>query len=238
MNSAGTSLPLNDIYFLSIEGDATSNPGNVTYAASLSTLLNNASPHSNISLNPNQLALLEADSGGPTAPSGTLVFQDPALDLSAGALQNGTNTFLIVYSQTPITQNTDLDPSDGGSLTALPAKAVVLDAVGWQDASSGSPEGTDYYVDMPLNNAVPGAATRILGHNAPLSASAWYWGDLFSATGDPTSVTYDPNNTGGTFPVGGKLTPGDTNYVGTGNTSPARSASPPQNPLSLNTPAT
>ena len=207
LNSAGTSQSLNDVYFLSIEGDATSAIGNVTYAKGF-----------NGALNSNQLAILEADSGGPTAPGGAVVFQDPLLDATAGALQNGTNTFILVYSQTPITSNTDLDASNGGTLT-LPPGAVLLDAVGWKDATTGTPTGTDYYVDLPLPNAVPGAATRIVGNTTATSASAWYYGASDFPHQRPNHADLRPVSVGRPIPAGRRPHSGRANYVGTGNTS-------------------
>ena len=141
------------------------------------------------------------------------VLSTALLDVSGGVLENGSNTFAIIYSPTtPITLNTDYDANDDGTLELLPADAVIIDAIGGTDGGAGD------VVYSASVGAAPTATlgyTRYLGNTTPKSAAAWFFGTLVVDTGNAALVNYLAVNTGG--PTGTvSITPGGPNQGGTG----------------------
>jgi len=221
---AGTSL--RNVYFVSIEGEGdTANTGNASFVADLSAF----------SLGSNGLAILKADTGGHTIPGGTTVIPSATLaNANGGALQNGSNSFLIIFSPLPILGSTDLDVNNDGVLELGPG-AVVLDGVGWFDGSNLS--GTDLLyapqlpfsaVGLPANGTrdeAPDIATRFPTENGALDANAWYYGEPDQVNGVNSAVEYLAGTVTTTNPNGIPagtvvLTPGAANFPSTGDTTP------------------
>lgn len=186
---------LTNVYFVSMEGDFSgANTGLADMVVSLNGL----------NLGSNGLLMIKATTGGHTPPAATTVVTDAQFD--SGALENGTNSFLLIQSTTPITEGTDYDTNEDGVLD-LPGGATVIDAVGWSDG--GGSDKVYGGVVLTQTSGTPDAATRFPGNTTANSVAAWYNGDLSGATND--SVTYNAAAASTNFPAGGLLTPGDTN---------------------------
>src|SRR5262249_54874421 len=138
------------------------------------------------------LVVIKSTTGGFSIPAATTVVTSPSFDVgTAQDLENGANSFLVVYSPTPIVQGTDYAPTDSGPL-GLPAGASILDAVRWQVLSSGVLFGTAYGgVSLFASSGTPGAATRFPANTTPLSAAAWYDGALRDTGAGNASTAYD-----------------------------------------------
>jgi len=218
---------LTDLYFVSIEGDSASQ-GLADVVVSLG----------GSQLGSNGLLVIKADGLGHAIPPETTVVIGPeTFNSGGGALENGSNSFAIIQSPTPITIGSDLDPENDGVLN-LPSGAVLIDAVGWVDGGAG-----DIAYGAILTQAAtfpPGAATRFLHDNRAISANAWYSGDL---VGTNSSLTYTSvaASRSANFPEGGILTPGAVNIPGDANQAPSTNADEytlePGGTLTVNAPA-
>ena len=185
-----------NIYFLSLEGDAASNEGNATGVIAFAT------PGPAIGSN-GLLVVVSAVGCAPrTYPAGTAVIA--AAFLNTGILQNGSNSFLLVSSPTAIALNTDLDANDDGVLE-LPTGAVILDSIAWSDGGAGD---LLYGPQLIASGTVIGAATRFVGDTRANNSRAWYGG---ARVGAPADTTYSTTIRTANFPEGGALTPGAPN---------------------------
>jgi len=192
---------LDSIYFLSVEGDGDAPPvgaGRLDMVVDLTGR----------SLGPNGLLVITGTIPSHAFPADTTVVTEPQLDVGATALENGTNSFLLVRSPSKIEEghDRDLDPEDDGTLD-LPPGATVLDALGWSDGGAGDLVYGGVVLTQSAD-APPDAATRFPGDDTPSSAGAWYNAEL---TGGPETVTYDASRCGVNFPTGGALSPGAAN---------------------------
>ena len=202
----GTST--NDLYFVSLEGD--SNKGQATVVVQFGTSTQAGPP-----IGSNGLLVLTSAAGcAPRtygAGTGTMVVTTSFFD--SGVLQNGSNSFLLIFSPTtPITTGTtptDYDTNDDGVLE-LPAGAVIVDGVAWRD--SGATDVVYGNAVLTANGASDGtpigAATRFSGNNYPNTLSAWYAGNR---VGTPSDLTYHASVRTANFPPDGALTPGTPN---------------------------
>ena len=199
-------LALGNVYFVSIEGDASSSAGTFDLVNDL---------HFE-SLGTNGLLVITAMSTtGACAirqwglPQGTTLVRDP--DLDDGGLENGTNSWLVIYSPTEmILETVDYDTDDDGILEALPTDAVILDGVGWSDG--GASDVVYSSVILPATaGGPPDMASRFLDGTVPLDQGHWYYGDM---EGSANSTMYDLSEVSPNFPEDGALTPGLPN-VGT-----------------------
>ena len=157
------------------------------------------------SLGSNGLAVVKVLNGGFSVPAATTVIRDPQLAVPGGGIENGTMSIVLVAGPVVLTEGTDYDPDDDGTLE-LPAGDTIVDAVGWTDG-----DGSDIvYGGVPLvgGGTPPDAATRFAGNDTPLDAAAWYHGDL---RGNTSSTTYDLDAVSANFPTDGHLTPGAPN---------------------------
>ncbi|HEX2639396.1 MAG TPA: VCBS repeat-containing protein [Pyrinomonadaceae bacterium] len=194
---------LNNLYFLSLEGD--SNKGQVTAVLQFGDGTN---PGPSLGSNGLLVVTSPTTCGTRSFPAGTTAVTTTLLDAAGGALQNGTNSFLLVSSPTAIAATTDLDTNDDGTLDALPVGATIVDGVSWSDGGAGD---ITYGTVLTAAGGTIGAATRFPGNTTPNSASAWYAGAMTGANSDNTySATIRTAN----FPPDGALTPGAPN-VGT-----------------------
>lgn len=196
LRGASDSL-LTNVYLMVIEGNAGLNPGQANVVVDLSSKR----------LGENGLLVI-AGAGHPyTFARETAVVLDPAFGTGSGALGNNSISFLLVASPTRIAAGTDLDGGDNGILEGLPVGARILDAVGWRD---GNTNDIVYGGVMLVDDAqTPDAAVRFLNDSTPLSAAAWYYGDLNGTNG--ATVDFDEGEVSANFPFGTKLTPGFDN---------------------------
>jgi hypothetical protein len=189
---------ISNTYLLVLEGDSGS-AGN----ADLVIRLNN------ITLGSNGLYFIGTSLGytitAPTILRDTLIFGIPG-----GILENGSSTFMIVFSNTPIVYGLDYDTNNDGVLE-LPAGAAIIDSFGW--ISSGVNDAVLYTpAVISQSTGTPDAAVRFYGNSTANSAAAWYCGDLL---GTGASGTFDALEISFNFPTGGALSPGDHNLPNT-----------------------
>jgi hypothetical protein len=192
---------MGNVFFVGVEGDGTTARGQVNYVRNLSgTFIGN-----------NGLTVLKADSGGFTFSTSASIIPDPGLASGATGLQNGTNSWLLIYSpdgSAPVL-GTDYDVGDDGVLddgTVL-TSATILDAVAWSDGGAGD---LTYGGVVLGGTTTPEAATRFRNDTNAKSAAAWYYGTLSGTLN--SSVTYSPASLSPGAPVGAVLTPGDRNF--------------------------
>ncbi len=190
---------ISNTYLLILEGDSAS-AGN----ADLVIRLNN------ITLGSNGLYFIGTSLGytiaAPTLLRDTLIFGIPG-----GIIENGSSTFMLVYSTTPIIYGVDYDANNDGILELLPDNAYIIDSFGW--ISGGATDAVLYTsAVIAQSNGTPDAAVRFFGNNVANSAAAWYCGDLI---GTGVSGTFDALEISFNFPTGGALSPGDHNLPNT-----------------------
>lgn len=185
---------LSNIYVVVFEGD----PG----SAGNSDLV---IPLNGITLGSNGLLFIGTSLGYPNIAPPT-VFKD-TLIFGLPILENGTISFLVLFSPTPILTNVDYDNNNDGTLE-LPQGAVIQDAVGW---TNGDVDGLVYGgVILSQSAGTPDAAVRFFDNTTPSSASAWYNGDLISPN------QFDPLEVSANFPQGAGITPGGINVPNNG----------------------
>jgi hypothetical protein len=190
---------LNNLYFVVIDGDGSRSDIDVLVNLNGRTIGGNG-----------LLAIVSpTPCSGRTIPPQTTQVTLGRLDVEAGGIENGANSFLLISSPTTIIESMEFDVNRDGTLESLPAGAMVIDGIGW----FSNDVGTVYGAALPFTGRTPDAATRFPGNNTAISSSAWYYGDL-DATGTNNSVTYDSASVSRNFPAGGQLTPGAPN-VGT-----------------------
>ncbi|HUR46632.1 MAG TPA: hypothetical protein VMZ27_12205, partial [Candidatus Saccharimonadales bacterium] len=187
-------LLLTNLYFVAIDGNASANPGVANVVINLS----------NMRLGSSGLLVLGGFNCPYPIPFGSTFFADAKFDATSGILSNDTVSFLLISSPKPILEGADLDAGDNGILEGLSKNAMILDAVGWSDGDNND----IVYGGVALTqmSGVPDAASRFEYDNTPLSATAWYNGDLLGP--NPESIAYDDNGASANFPYGAELTPG------------------------------
>ncbi len=196
---------LTGFYFVSMEGESGTGAGTADMVVNLGTACGGP-----CAFGSNGLLVIKAAAGGATPPAATTTVTDTQLDPTAGGLENGSNSWLLVFSPTnPVVEGTDYDTGSG---LALPVGAIVVDAVGMKEATGDTVYGG---VELTPGSQLMGY-TRFPDDDTPLSAGAWYAGRL---TGTPSDVTYSTVSTEVTsnYPAGAALTPGAPN-VGTKGT--------------------
>ncbi len=187
---------LRNVYLVAVEGDAGNNPGNANMIVNLDGL----------SIGSSGLLIVSAVGNPYSIPAGTTPVFDAQLNTPGGALGNGTMSFLLVTSPTNIAEGTDLDGNDNGVLGKLPdgSAMFIMDAVGWSDG--GTNDHIYGSVTLTQPNGTPDAASRFPFDDTPLSAAAWYNGDLAGTNAD--SIVFDSGTVSTNFPLGRTLTPG------------------------------
>jgi uncharacterized protein DUF3616 len=199
---------LRNIYVVVIEGDAGADPGTARMVVDLN----------GVSLGANGFLVIAAPGHPYSVPTGSAILLDSQLNTVGGALGNGSISFFLLSSPASIPEGEDLDGGDNGILEELPEGAVLIDAVSWTDGDTDDV----LYGGVVLQQAqgTPDAATRLSNNSTPLSAAAWFCGDLNGS--NPASLAYDPPNVSTNFPAGTPLSPGGFN-----NTAPNVSAIAP-----------
>jgi len=184
---------LDGFTFLEIEGDATTGPGRIDAARSLAGLTVGAN------------GLLILGENYSTAPPYPIPADAGVADLNrpGGAMENGSITFLLVTGFTG-TAGMDLDLDDDGTMESVPWDSI-LDGVAWSDGDGGD----RLYCPFRLgDNGTPDAASRCGENVDPLSAAAWYFGEVTTTIVDTVGITYDPAASSSNLPPGAALTPG------------------------------
>ena len=190
---------LTNVYLLVVEGNAELNPGTVSEVIDLT----------GAQLGASGLLVILGDGHPYNSPGGTRVFLADAFSNPGGALGNGSISFLLVSSPTPIIEGTDLDAGNSGVLEGLPAGTTILDSVAWLDGGNGD----RIYSPAALKQGAgtPDAATRLPGNTTANSAAAWINANLVGP--DPESLTYASQNGSANFPYGTVLTVGAPNKL-------------------------
>ena len=185
---------LNKLYVVAFESDSGS-AGNADLVI----------PINNVTLGSNGLIFIGTQLGYPNINPET-VFID-TLIFGLPILENGSISFAVIFSNTPILTDVDYDTNNDGTLD-LPAGAVVQDAVGW---TNGELTALIYGgVSLTQAAGTPDAAVRFFDNTTPFSLAAWYNGDLATAT------TFDALEISSNFPEGGEISPGDINLPNSG----------------------
>ena len=196
---------LTNVYLLVIEGNSELNPGTANVVIDLT----------GAQLGASGLLVILGDGHPYTIPGGTRLFLASELGDPGGALGNGSVSFLLVSSPTPILKGVDLDAGNNGVLEGLPAGTTVLDSVGWLDGGSGDVVFTPAVLTQSAGT--PDAATRLPGNTTANSAAAWINADLAGSA--PESLAYESQGGSANFPYGTLLTVGAANVLAS-STSP------------------
>lgn len=185
---------LNNIYVVVFEGDSGS-AGNADLVI----------PLNGLTIGANGLIFIGTSLGYPSIPSET-VFIDTLL-FGLPILENGSTTFAVMFSPIPILRNVDYDTNNDGVLD-LPVGAQLQDAVGW---TNGDLTALIYGgVILTQSAGTPDAAVRFFDNTTPLSAAAWYNGDIIDLD------SFDPLEVSSNIPQGSGLTPGNINIPNDG----------------------
>jgi hypothetical protein len=198
---------LQDIILLAVEGNQSRNPGVVKLAINLSGAM----------LGSSGLLVLASSSNPYTIPANTTLLTDAGFDRPGGGLENRAVSFLLVASQEPILEGSDLDVGNNGVLGGMPAGARILDAVGW----TGVGAGDVVYGGVTLSSigTLPDAVGRFWTNLTPRAADAWYFGEL--ASPDCGALVFDATRVSSNFPFGITLSPGTSNALAVQLTAPS-----------------
>jgi hypothetical protein len=187
------SLLLRNVYVVVMQGEAGAGLGTASEVFRLDSVAVGSSE-----------LLVIAGAGHPyPIPAGTIVLTNTAFNQSGGVLPNGSVSFVLFTSRSNVQRGDDLARNNNTELN-LPDDATLLDAVGWRDGDAG--DVVYGGVELTQPNGAPDAATRFAYNETPLSAAAWFNGDLAGVNGD--SVIYDGTNVSANFPMGTTLSPG------------------------------
>lgn len=212
------STQLHNVYLVQFEGDLNS-PSGKSGVADLVFDLGTEIAGSN------GLLMIKAAGGFAPADAGTGVVESPLLSGSADAIENDSQTWLLLFSPIPIVPGQDYDPlpTAGGALQ-LPAGATILDSVGWLNQLGAG--NSTLYTASPITSPQTSidAATRIRTNSVADDPGAWYFGELADTSG-ATSLAYDPGASSPNLPANAQLTPGAANYTSSADTSPPTLAS-------------
>ncbi|MBS1700037.1 MAG: PEP-CTERM sorting domain-containing protein [Armatimonadetes bacterium] len=163
------------MYFISMEGDIGGGAGSADVVVDLGATLG--------SLGSNGLAMIRwGDSVSPLEAETTL---DTESTSSSGALENGSNSFLLTSGFAPV-QGTDYDADDDGVLDN--GFGTIIDGVGWTDGgASDITYGLLNYTNGTVGTFTPDAFSRLPGDGVIV-------GDVSSGTGitdfDQTKVAF------------------------------------------------
>lgn len=147
-------------------------------------------------------------------PWGALVDNDTELADLPGLMGNDNLTILLVEGYTGVS-GMDLDKNNDGTLDIVPWTKVI-DGVGWLDVTV---PGGRVYTSAVLTQAAltPDAASRFGNNASPVTAAAWYNGDMLGQGGVPDmTVNYNPSASSANMPTNGRITPGDDNLIQVG----------------------
>lgn len=162
-------------------------------------------PLNGITIGANGLIFIGTSLGYPSISPAT-VFKDSLIfGVPGGYIENGSNTFMTVFSPSPILTGVDYDTNDDGVLE-MPFGMSIIDAVGYTNNNAGAKVYGS--VNLTQLGFTPDALVRFYDNTTPNSAAAWYSGDL---AGAPATLNFDLTQVSSNFPTDGQLTPGDHN---------------------------
>jgi len=188
---------LTNTYFVAINGSSKKNPGTLDLVI----------PLNGIKIGRNGLVVLLAQQS-PYRPSpDTTTVYFPTFTNAGGILPNNAVSFMLIYSETPLIQGKDLDDNDNGTLEDLPKSAWIFDAIGWTSGNLGDIVYGGASISLPTGT--PDAAVRFPDNKNRISASAWFYGQLFQNGSD--TLEFDERFVSTNFPSGATLTPGSLN---------------------------
>lgn len=182
-------------YFVVFEGDSGST-GNADFVI----------PLSGITLGTNGLLFIGTSLGYSNINSQTVYIDTLIFGVSAGLIENGSSSFVTMFSPSPILTNADYDTNNDGVLE-LPFGMSIIDAVGYTNNNAGAKVYGG--ANITQNGFTPDAIVRFYDNTTPRTAAAWYCGDL---TGSPSTINFDLSQVSFNFPTGGIITPGDHNF--------------------------
>lgn len=182
-------------YFVIFEGDSGS-AGNADLVI----------PLSGITLGENGLIFIGTSLGYPNINSQT-VFKDSLIfGVPGGYIENGSSSFITMFSPSPILTNVDYDTDNDGVLE-LPFGTSIIDAVGYTNNNGGAKVYGG--ANITQNGFTPDAIVRFYDNTTPRSSAAWYCGDL---AGSPSTINFDLTQVSFNFPTGAIITPGEHNF--------------------------
>ncbi len=190
---------LTNVYLLVIDGDVEANPGTISSVIDLS----------GAQMGSIGLLVILGDGHPYTVPNGARLFLSSELSETGGALDNGSVSFLLVSSPSPLGPGLDLDAGDNGKLEGLPMGTTVLDSVGWVDGGTG--DIIYSAAKLTQGSGIPEAASRRPGNLVANSAAAWINAGIAGL--DPRSLAYATQNGSAYFPYGTSLTIGAVNKL-------------------------
>jgi len=182
-------------YFVIFEGDSGS-AGNADLVI----------PLSGITLGENGLLFIGTSLGYTNINSQT-IFKDSLLfGIPSGSIENGSSSFITLFSPSPILTNVNYDLNNDGVLD-LSFGTSIIDAIGFTNNN----EGAKVYggVNITQNGFTPDAIVRFYDNTTPSSSAAWYCGDL---AGSANTINFDLAQVSFNFPSGGIITPAEHNF--------------------------
>ncbi len=201
----GATVPAN-YYFVSINGAAASF-GDLQFIVPLGGRTVGANGTITI------INSIEGTCPGRTLPAGTTTVAIEDFD-GLGLQDSGARTFAIITAPSAPAAGADIDLNNDRVID--PASGVaVIDGIGFTTNVDFQAVYAPNLYNAAVeggNTLVPDAATRFPSNNTPLSAAAWYFGELASSPPNTTVYTGSPQSAN--FPAGGALTPGGPNVGG------------------------
>ncbi|MEQ1763180.1 MAG: hypothetical protein ABL984_08555 [Pyrinomonadaceae bacterium] len=172
-----------------------------------------------------------------TLPAGTTLVTVQDFD-GLGLIDGGARTFAIVAAPTAPQAGDDLDTNNDRTID--PSNGISLvDGFGFTTnelfQTAYGPNLFDAATDgAPGTILLPDAASRFPTDSTPLSANAWYFGELASSPAETISYSGAPQSAN--FPSGGELTPGLQNAPGGIDPTPTPTQTPTPTPTPTITP--
>lgn len=201
----GSTVPANT-YFVVVDG-ASGSFGDVSFPVSLGG--RTVGSNGTITIINDQL---NGACPGRTLPAATTTVSVFDFD-GLGLLDGGARSYLLITKPTAPAAGDDIDVNNDRIID--PATGiVVVDGISITTNNTFQ-AGYAPIVFEALSQGAPGsillpdAATRFSNNTTPLSASAWYYGELASSPANSTVYSGTPQSVN--FPSGGELTPGGAN---------------------------
>lgn len=145
---------------------------------------------------------------GRTFPAGTT----QVFVTSFSGLGLGAETYMLVSSPITFSEGDDIDTNNDRVIDPS-AQITVIDGFGVtiniDFQATYAPNLYNAATQGGGSIELPDAATRFSNNNTPLSAAAWYFGELASTPDNTTVYSGIPQSAN--FPAGGALTPGGPN---------------------------
>ncbi|MFN0141485.1 MAG: FG-GAP repeat domain-containing protein [Pyrinomonadaceae bacterium] len=195
----GATVPAG-VQFISVNGDSGSF-GDIQFPVSLGGRV--VGPNGTITII-NDLELCP----GRTFPAGTT----QVFVTNFSGLGQGAESYLLISSPNVFSEGDDID--DNNDRIVDPSDQItVIDGIGFTVnalfQTTYAPNLYDAATQGGGSTELPDAATRFSNNTTPLSAAAWYFGELAATPDNTTEYSGIPQSSN--FPAGGALTPGGAN---------------------------